>query len=317
MAPHVNQFYNDVINGLQSSPKKLQSKYFYDGEGDALFQQIMASPEYYLTDCEMEIFSQQTSSLSETFTDKYDEFDVIELGAGDATKSIFLLKQLVSCGINFTYFPVDISANIIHYLERELPQQIKNLQVKGLQGEYFEMVKKAAQISGKRKLILFLGSNIGNFSKPSAVSFLTALQECMLPGDLMLIGFDLKKNPAQILAAYNDAAGVTKAFNLNLLKRINKELGGDFDTSKFTHYPTYNPATGACESYLISTCRQTVTIADTEVFYFEKHEPIWMELSQKYSTTEINVLANQTGFVPVRNFFDSKEWFVDVVWQKM
>ncbi len=316
-AQHVNQFYNDVINGLQSSPKKLSSKYFYDGEGDALFQQIMASPEYYLTDCEMEIFSQQTSTLTQTFLEKYNEFDVIELGAGDATKSVFLLKELASQNINFTYFPVDISANIIRYLEKQLPQQIKNLKVNGLQGEYFEMLKKANTISDKRKLILFLGSNIGNFSKGDAVLFLKLLQECMLPEDLIMIGFDLKKDPAQILAAYNDRAGVTKAFNLNLLNRINKEFGGDFDTTKFNHYPTYNPATGACESYLISTCRQTVTIADTEVFHFEKHEPIWMELSQKYSVAETDALAKQSGFVPVRHFFDSQEWFVDAIWQKV
>lgn len=313
----MNQFYQDVIEGLQSTPKKLQSKYFYDGEGDALFQQIMASPEYYLTNCEMEIFSQQTSMLAQTFLEKYNEFDVIELGAGDATKSIFLLKELASQNINFTYFPVDISANIIHYLEKELPQQIQNLKVKGLQGEYFEMLKKAAKISNKRKLVLFLGSNIGNFAKPDAAYFLTLLQECMLSGDLMLIGFDLKKDPTQILAAYNDVKGVTKAFNLNLLTRINKELGGDFNTTKFNHYPTYNPVTGACESYLISTCQQTVTIADTEVFQFDKHEPIHMELSQKYSVAEIDKLAKQTGFEPIHHFFDSQEWFVDAVWQKI
>ena len=313
----MNQFYTDVISGLQSSPKRLQSKYFYDGEGDALFQQIMACPEYYLTDCEMEIFSQQASSLAQTCLEKYDEFDVIELGAGDATKSVFLLRELASRGTSFTYFPVDISGNIIRYLETELPQKIKHLSIIGLQGEYFEMVTKANSISSKRKLILFLGSNIGNFSKASAVGFLTSLQECLLPGDLILIGFDLKKNPAQILAAYNDAAGFTKAFNLNLLNRINKELGGDFDITKFSHYPTYNPATGACESFLISACQQTVTIADTEVFYFEKYEPIYMELSQKYSVAETNVLAKETGFIPAQQFFDSKEWFVDAVWQKI
>ncbi len=311
-----NQFYADVISGLRSTPKRLQSKYFYDGEGDALFQQIMASPEYYLTDCEMEIFSRQTSDLAQTFLNKYSEFDVVELGAGDATKSVFLLEELAACHIDFTYFPVDISGNVIRLLEKELPKKVKGIAITGLQGEYFEMVKKANFLSTKRKLILFLGSNIGNFSKADAASFLTALQQCLLPGDLMLIGFDLKKNPSQILAAYNDAGGVTKAFNLNLLKRINNDLGGDFNIAKFSHYPTYNPITGACESHLISLQKQTVTIADTEVFQFEKFEPIHMELSQKYSVKETDALAVQTGFAPIHHFYDSHEWFLDAVWEK-
>lgn len=313
----VGRFYRDVIKGLQSKPKQLQSKYFYDADGDALFQQIMNCPEYYLTNCEMEIFSQQTVALAQTFLHKYSGFDVVELGAGDATKSVFLLQELFAKGVDFTYFPVDISGNVIQLLEKELPQKIKGISIKGLQGEYVEMVKKANQISNKRKLVLFLGSNIGNFTKEDATSFVTALHECLLPGDLVLIGFDLKKDPAQILAAYNDADGITKAFNLNLLKRINRELGGDFDFSKFTHYPVYNPMSGACDSYLISREKQRVTIADTEVFYFEKHEPVWMELSQKYSVKETDALAKQTGFIPVKHFFDSKQWFLDTVWERV
>ena len=312
----VKKFFNDVISGLLSNPKHLQSKYFYDGEGDALFQQIMQCPEYYLTNCEAEIFTEQKAALANTFLEKYNAFDVVELGAGDATKSFFLLEELQLRGVDFTYFPIDISGNVIRYLETELPKKLEGISVQGLQGEYFDMVKKAAQISDKRKLILFLGSNIGNFAKADAAGFVASLQQCMMPGDLILIGFDLKKNPAQILAAYNDADGITRAFNLNLLKRINKELGGDFALNQFTHYPTYNPATGTCESFLISSCKQTVTIADTEMFNFEKDEPIHMELSQKYSVKETDALAQQTGFAPVKHFFDSKEWFLDAVWEK-
>ncbi len=312
-----NTFYNDVIRGLTSTPKRLQSKYFYDETGDALFQQIMNSEEYYLTNCELEIFSQQTPVLAQTLLEKYKDFDVVELGAGDATKTVHLLQYLVETGARFTYYPVDISGNVIRYLEKELPEKIEGISVTGLQGEYFDMIKQANQLSDKRKLVLFLGSNIGNFSKQEAIEFLTSLGQCLLPGDVMLIGFDLKKNPAQILAAYNDAAGITRAFNLNLLHRINRELGGNFNVSQFSHYPTYDPMTGACRSYLISLCDQEVTIADTETIYFQKNEPVYMELSQKYSVSETDSLASKTGFTPVHHFFDSERWFTDAVWQKV
>lgn len=310
------KFKTDVINGLSSTPKYLQSKYFYDAEGDKLFQQIMESPEYYLTNCELEIFSQQTEKLGQSFLEKYKDFDVVELGAGDATKSIHLLKYLAEAGSNFTYYPVDISKNVIHFLETELPEKIPGLKVKGLNGEYFDMIKAVSKLSSKRKLILFLGGNIGNFAPKEAIHFLTALQQNLLPGHLMLIGFDLKKNPKHILAAYNDKAGVTREFNLNLLKRINRELDADFKIDQFDHYPTYNPATGACRSYLISLNDQQVRIGDS-TFDFIQYEAVYMELSQKYSISEIDEIAEQTGFKPVKNFFDSRQFFLDAIWEKL
>lgn len=310
-------FYRDVLNGLQSTPKHLQSKYFYDEEGDRLFQQIMECPEYYLTNCELEIFSRQTKDLAHTFLDRYKEFDIVELGAGDATKSIYLLRHLATLGFDFTYYPVDISMNVIKLLERKMPKEIKGLHMQGLHGEYVEMIRAANASSAKRKLILFLGSNIGNFTPEEAISFLKSIHASMFPGDLMLIGFDLKKDPKQILAAYNDAAGITKAFNLNLLKRINRELGADFDCKQFEHFPVYDPLSGACKSYLVSLKQQSVTIADTELISFDKYEPMNTELSQKYSVVEIDHIAARTGFKPVEYFYDSKGWFLDVVWEKI
>ncbi|HWJ29797.1 MAG TPA: L-histidine N(alpha)-methyltransferase [Flavisolibacter sp.] len=312
----VASFYNDVVNGLRASPKHLQSKYFYDEAGDRLFQQIMECPEYYLTRCELEIFSQQIKDLAHTFLDRYKEFDVVELGAGDATKSIYLLRYLSHMGFDFTYYPVDISANVINLLEKNIPEQIPGLQVKGLNGEYVEMIRAANKISNKRKLVLFLGSNIGNFTREEALHFLKNINKSMVSGDLMLIGFDLKKDPRQILAAYNDARGITKAFNLNLLKRINRELDADFDESQFEHFPVYDPVSGACKSYLISLRQQSVTIADSEVIRFDRFEPVQMELSQKYSLKEIDEIATHTGFKPVEHFYDNRECFLDAVWEK-
>lgn len=214
--PVSNQFYNDVMKRLTASPKFLHSKYFYDAAGDQLFQEIMDSPEYYLTKCEMEIFTNQTRALAQALFNRLKEFDVIELGAGDATKSTHLLRFLMKADRAFTYYPVDTSENVIALLEKEMPQRIPHIRLKGLHGEYLQMVRKANSISEKRKLILFLGSNIDNFTPPAAKEFLMQLHEQMLEGDLLLIGIDLKKNPKQILAAYNDRAGITKAFNLNL-----------------------------------------------------------------------------------------------------
>jgi dimethylhistidine N-methyltransferase len=312
-SPVTTKFYEDVLRGLKSSPKFLQSKYFYDAEGDKIFQQIMNLPEYYLTNCELEIFSKQTKALAETFLKHLTEFDIIELGAGDATKSVYLLDYLVQSGVNFTYYPIDISENVIEYLESELPSKIPGLKITGLNGEYFDMITEVNKLSNRKKIFLFLGSNIGNFTKSEAQDFLTSLHQHISPGDLMLIGFDLKKNAAQILAAYNDSKGVTKNFNLNLLKRINKELDANFDINQFTHNPTYEETTGACNSFLVSRIKQSVSIGENEVIEFNKDEQIHLEISQKYSLNEIELLAQSAGFKSVGNFFDSKKWFVDVI----
>src|SRR4051812_12077077 len=152
ISPTINRFQEDVLRGLSASPKFLQSKYFYDAEGDKLFQQIMQSPEYYLTNCELEIFSLQTADLAHSFLERSGDFDIIELGAGDATKSAYLLQYLKKLGLKWTYFPVDISKNVIEHLEKELPEKISGLVVKGLNGEYFDMIKEANGLSTKRKL---------------------------------------------------------------------------------------------------------------------------------------------------------------------
>ena len=160
-----------------------------------------------------------------------------------------------------------------------------------------------------------LGGNIGNDTPENAIEFCRKISSCLQEGDLVLIGFDLKKNPATILAAYNDAAGYTRDFNLNLLTRINRELEANFNLDQFEHYPTYDPANGACKSYLISKTNQTVSIADREI-QFDKDEYVYMEISQKYDVEQINKMAELSGFKPVKHFFDSKSWFLDAVWQK-
>jgi dimethylhistidine N-methyltransferase len=309
-----NGFLSDVIKGLSSKEKYLESKYFYNENGDKLFQQIMGCPEYYLTRCEMEIFSNQTKKLASTFTDKLEEFDVVELGAGDASKSIFLLQELLEQHISFTYYPIDISKNVIRYLTQNLPATLPAINIHGLNGEYFTMLEKAKNTTSKKKVVLFLGSNIGNVPLEEAKQFCTTLRSHLSEGDMVLIGFDLKKDSDVILDAYNDGNGYTRDFNLNLLQRINDELGADFKIENFKHCPVYKSATGACKSYLESLVEQEVNI-DDHVFSFKKGEKIYMEISQKYSVEQTEDLAINSGFVPVQHFYDSKKWFVDAVWQ--
>jgi dimethylhistidine N-methyltransferase len=306
-------FYNDVIKGLSGTPKRLNSMYFYDAVGDKIFQELMGCPEYYPTNCEKEIFSTKTAALGQSIMADGDGFDLIELGAGDATKSSYLLKYLVSQQADFTYLPIDISANVINYLTVKLPLTIPGLKITGLNGQYFDMLKKAASLSGRRKVVLFMGSNIGNMPVAEATQFCKTLREHLNPGDMALIGFDLKKSPKTILAAYNDSEGITKRFNLNLLLRINRELSGNFDVSQFDHYATYDPESGACKSYLISLKDQIVNIGK-ETIRFIKDEYIYMEISQKFTIMQTDQMATNTGFRPVDRFFDIKKWFVDAVW---
>ena len=308
------QFYYDVVCGLNASPKYLSSKYFYDANGDKLFQDLMNCEEYYPTNCELEIFSEKTAELCNAIIGDGDAFDLIELGAGDAMKSTYLLQYLLDQKTDFTYLPIDISSNVISYLNITLPVTLPGLQITGLNGEYFDMLKKAAAISDKRKVVMFLGSNIGNMPAEDAASFCRELRNHLSPGDMVLIGIDLKKNPKTVLAAYNDKEGITKRFNLNLLDRINNELKADFKVDQFEHYPTYDPATGSCKSYLISLQDQTVKINGMETVHFQKDEYIFMEISQKFTVEQTDEMAINADFKPLHRFFDSKNWFIDAIW---
>src|SRR5476649_2731257 len=166
-----DQFYDDVITGLQLTPKRLNSKYFYDANGDKLFQDLMNCAEYYPTNCELEIFSKQTAEMARAIMADGSTFDLIELGAGDATKSSYLLKHLLEQKADFTYLPIDISDNIISYLNITLPVVLPGLQITGLNGEYFDMLSKANEGSNRRKVVMFLGSNVGNMPIDVATDF--------------------------------------------------------------------------------------------------------------------------------------------------
>ena len=307
-------FLADVLEGLSCIPKKLHSKYFYDEAGDRLFQQIMNMPEYYLTDCELDIFKNKTKLLAKSILIDDEPFDLIELGAGDAMKSSYLLEHLTKENIDFTYMPIDISGHILDELSEKFTRDLPDLEVQTLEGDYFDMLDKAMSISQRRKVVLFLGGNIGNMDMGESYHFCRELRRKLNRGDILLIGFDLKKNPHTILNAYNDEAGITSSFNLNLLIRMNRELEADFDVLNFQHYQTYNPISGACKSYLVSLTEQNVHIGN-QAFHFEENELIDMEISQKFAQDDISKLARNAKFHIIDEIADSKNWFVDSIWQ--
>jgi L-histidine N-alpha-methyltransferase len=317
-AGSTDQFLEDVKEGLSGSPKFLSSKYFYDREGDRLFQQIMELDEYYLTDCEYEIFSLYKQELLEQFESNCDRFHLIEFGAGDAYKTKVLISHFLQKKAGFVYNPIDISSNVIRSLVEDLGSEFPGLSIDPLNLDYFEAVEAINRKDTCKKVVLFLGSNIGNFSMEEAVEFFTGLGGNLQKGDQILTGFDLRKDPQVILAAYNDSSGITREFNLNLLKRINRDLDADFDPEAFYHYPVYDPLGGAARSYLISRKQQEVKIKAVPMLVkFNESEPIYMEISQKYSLDDINGFAVKSGFKQIRNFFDNRKYFTNSLWEKL
>lgn len=311
-----NTFAEDVSKGLSSNPKFLSSKYFYDDEGSRLFQEIMRLPEYYLTRAETEIFETQRAEIFRAFAENAREFDLIELGAGDGTKTSLLVEFFLKQRAAFRYVPIDISAEALNFLTDKFKTQFPDLSMQPEQGDYFRTLETFQSRSEKRKIVLFLGSNIGNFSRDQAVAFFKDLRRVMNPNDLLFIGFDLQKDPRQIRQAYDDASGVTARFNLNLLVRINRELGANFSVKDFSHYATYHPIDGAARSFLISRRAQTVRVeALNESFEFAAWEPIFMEISQKYTLPMIEDLARASGFAVSEYFFDAQKFYTNALWQ--
>lgn len=312
------EFGTEILQGLKTMPKYLPSKYFYDETGDGIFQEIMNCREYYPFACELEIFRKRTPEIAAAIMERGVAFDLIELGPGDCKKSAHMLRYLTRTRAVFTYIPIDISSNIIHSLQTELPVTMPGITVRGFNGEYLPMIRAATKASGRRKVVLFLGSNLGNMAVAEARLFCRKLRCHLSPGDLVLIGLDLKKRPDIVLAAYNDKEGITRRFNLNLLERINRELNADFETGQFEHYPVYDEPSGTCKSYLISQADQEVTLwcnGEKHRIRFERNEEIFMEISQKYRIDQVDHLARQAFFEPERRFLDDRGWFVDALWR--
>ena len=304
----------DVLTGLTQTPKSLPSKYFYDEEGSKLFQQITELPEYYLTQCEFEIFQEKKGEIARLIGGH--QFNLVELGAGDGRKTKILLEHFLKAGLDFRYVPIDICEAAVEGLIGGLDRHSPQLPIEGLVADYCDGLRWLSNKNEHRNVVLLLGSSIGNFSYSEAREFLYSLWNSLEDGDYLLIGFDLKKDIQLLERAYNDSQDVTARFNLNLLHRINRELGGNFEADQFHHYSTYNALSGAMESYLISRQEQVVDIkALNQSFAFEAWEPVHTEYSYKYLESDIISLAEETGFTIVAQLTDAKKYFVDSVWQ--
>ena len=308
-------FAKDVLAGLSAEHKYLSSKYFYDDNGSRIFQEIMNMPEYYLTDAEFEILSMQSQQIFEALQFSR-PFNIIELGAGDGFKTFKLLEYLVNNKVDFKYIPIDISQEAMDILTAHLKERLPSLNVESKVGDYFEILKSNKE-SKYPSLLLFLGSNIGNYEDDKAEELLGLFNRNMKKGDKLLLGVDLKKNPIIIHNAYYDKHGITKRFNLNLLLRINRELEADFKIDDFDFYCHYNPDTGEVKSYIVSLRTQCIYIKKLDVtINFDYNELIWTELSKKYNLQDIEDLATASNFKINNNFLDCKHLFADSLWEK-
>lgn len=305
---------NEILQGLSAPEKYISSKYFYDDKGSAIFQQIMEMPEYYLTNAEQEILAQQAAEIiTETGFDG--PFNVVELGAGDGSKTFELLSYLDSANREVTYVPVDISKAAIDGLAADFTKRLPRLKLNPKVGDYFEVLKDRLQSESNPSLLLFLGSNIGNYMPADALNLLRLFHQNMAAGDALLLGADLQKNPEVIRKAYDDPHGITRNFNLNLLDRFNRELNANFDRDQFEFYCYYNPLSGEVRSYLVSLTDQIVDLADEQI-RFKKDELIWTELSKKYSFQELEGMAQTAGFEVKKHFLDIRSYFTNSLWMK-
>ena len=311
------QFLADVDAGLSKQRKSLPSKYFYDKNGDALFMQIMDLPEYYLTRAEMEIFTQYSQQMIASFAqDKFNHFELIELGAGDGSKTKKLLKALLEQGYQFDYIPIDISSNVLEHLESDLLSELPRLSIKPKQGDYFKKLSEFKD-SHHPKVVLFLGSNIGNFRDHQSAQFIYELGTNLAIGDKLLIGVDRIKSADIVLPAYDDEQGITREFNLNLLHRINRELNADFDPAQFDHVAEYTEEEGVARSYLQSKINQLVMISDIgKTYHFMQGEKIHTEISRKYDTAIMNKILQQTDFTIIDELSDGKRYFTDYIMER-
>lgn len=310
---------NDTLKGLSSDPKYLLSKYFYDDTGCGIFQEIMKMPEYYLTGCESEILIKHKEQITKAFCEESVSLNIIELGAGDGSKTKILLRTLLNEGVDFKYIPLDISRKSNDELLLRLTKEMPGIHCEPLTGDWHQSIRTLTidRNPGIRQVVLFLGSNIGNLDSIELSLFLENLSAFIRSGDKLLLGFDLKKSPQLIMEAYNDPYGLTRKFNLNHLNRLNWELQADFDLKMFEHHTEYNPVTGNVKSFLVSKSEQTVFIGELEkIFRFRQWEPVFMELSRKFDIEEINVLAKRNGFIVDQHFTDHRNYFVDSLWTK-
>jgi len=309
-----HEFLEAVVSGLNAEKRSLPTRFIYDDAGSRLFEKIMALPEYYLSRTEYQILKNQGNNISSVAINR--PINLVELGAGNGIKTALLLEHFIQQNINIIYTPIDISQaaldSLIHHIQPVFP----DLKIHPMCSDYFQAMEILKQQESRTRFVLFLGSNIGNMNMDHAHLFFNTLHSRLLPGDFVLVGFDMIKDYKMLNRAYYDSQGVTAAFNLNLLTRINKELGGHFNVDLFRFYSYYNPLISAIESFIVSLENQDISIdAASTIFHFNQWEAIHTEYSFKYSLRSIELLAEDCGFSVSRHFQDENVWFTDSLWK--
>jgi dimethylhistidine N-methyltransferase len=300
----------EVLLGLTGSPKTLPPRLFYDDAGSRLFEQITGVQEYYLTRTERGILEQ---NAGEIMRNAGTPLTLIELGAGTATKTEILIHALLKRQLQAVFYPIDVSGSALRVAEEALEARFPALSVRPLVGDYSAGLTQLSRIAG-RKLVLYIGSSIGNYEPREAGELLANIRGSLSPGDALLLGIDMapsaSKPEATLLAAYNDAQGVTARFNLNILTRINRELGADFDLSAFRHRATWNPAHSRIEMHVESLREQVIRIADLDIaVHFERGETIHTENSYKFSDEMLSNILADGGFLLEHTWSDDSDWF--------
>jgi L-histidine N-alpha-methyltransferase len=310
-ASHLREFAAEVRADLSKPQKELHSKYLYDELGSALFEAITRLPEYGLTRADERVLHSHSGDLARSIPSPW---AVIELGSGTGEKTRSILSAFKLHRSRVTYFPIDVSPKALERCHRDLADVAE---VRPLAQSYLEGM--ASALAGRPAhqplLVLFLGSTIGNFERRRALEFLQAVRGLLQPGDALLLGADLVKDPEQMLRAYDDAIGLTAAFNLNLLGRINRELGGDFDLRRFQHEARWNEVERRIEMHLRSLAQQTVFVSEADLtLHFQAGETIWTESSHKFLLSEICEMATATGFRVQAQWVDRQWPFVESLW---
>jgi dimethylhistidine N-methyltransferase len=298
-----DEFRMDVLRGLSSRPKTLPCKYFYDQAGSLLFEQICQQPEYYPTRSELAIMQRHAAEMATLLGP---DCLLVEYGSGTSAKTRLLLNHLPTPA---AYVPVDIAAQQIRESGEALRLEYPDLNIRPVCADFTQPLDAFLHgIPARRRVVYFPGSTIGNFAPGPAVSLLRQTAELCGPGGVLLLGADLKKDPRILETAYNDGSGVTAAFNLNLLARVNRQLGARFDLQAFWHHACYLPTEGRIEMHLVSRRDQQTSI-DDHGFFFAEGEAICTEYSYKYSLADLHTLAGNAGFAIQRIWMDERKYF--------
>ena len=296
----------EVRDGLSATPKRLPCKLLYDAVGSALFEQITELPEYYLTRTERAIFEDYAAEMLEAAGPA---LTLVELGAGTANKTRILIDELLQRQTRALFYPIDVSSAALNEAVSQMAVQFPQLRVSPVVADYSGGVPALSRISG-RKLVLFIGSSIGNYDPPEAIAMLRRIRRSLRAGDALLLGADLAKSSKVLLPAYDDAQGVTAEFNKNILARLNRELDADFNLDAFRHVALWNKRCSRMEIYLESTTAQSVFLPAIDMdVTFAAGERIHTENSYKYTDEMVNNILSESGFKLERTWSDPKRWF--------